>query len=64
MTNLIRDAKTFQIPSMMQTGKKSGMLLMDESIMALLQEGKITAEDAAANANKPEKFTTYLNKTN
>ncbi|PIP39426.1 MAG: type IV pili twitching motility protein PilT [Desulfobacterales bacterium CG23_combo_of_CG06-09_8_20_14_all_51_8] len=63
MTNLIRDAKTFQIPSMMQTGKKDGMLMMDESIMALMQAGKITAKDAAANANRPEKFKPFLDKT-
>ncbi len=60
MTNLIRDAKTFQIPSMMQTGKKAGMRIMDESIMTLMKENKISAEDAAANANKPEKFKPYL----
>lgn len=62
MANLIRDAKTFQIPSMMQTGKKVGMQLMDESLMALLQEGKISAADAAANAAKPETFKSYLNR--
>ncbi len=64
MTNLIRDAKTFQIPSMMQTGKKDGMMLMDESLMALMKEGKISPEDAAANANKPETFKAHLKKTN
>jgi twitching motility protein PilT len=63
MTNLIRDAKTFQIPSMMQTGKKAGMMLLDESLMALIKEGKISPEDAAANANKPEMFKGYLKKT-
>ncbi len=64
MANLIRDAKTFQIPSMMQTGKKSGMQLMDESIMSLMKAGKITANYAAANANKPEQFKSFLNKAN
>ena len=34
--NLIRESKTFQIPSMMQTGKKYGMQLLDEGIMELL----------------------------
>ncbi|RJP94245.1 MAG: type IV pilus twitching motility protein PilT [Desulfobacteraceae bacterium] len=63
MANLIRDAKTFQIPSMMQTGKKSGMQLMDESLMTLLKSGCITAEDAAANANKPETFKPFFKKT-
>lgn len=62
MANLIRDAKTFQIPSMMQTGKKAGMQLMDESLMTLFKEGRITAADAAANANKPELFKPFLNK--
>ena len=48
--SLIRDSKTFQIPSIMQTGKNLGMRLMDDSLMALFMEKKITAADAAANA--------------
>ncbi len=64
MANLIRDEKTYQIPSMMQTKKKEGMILMDESLMMLMQDGKITAKDAMANANKPDRFKTYLDKTN
>lgn len=62
MGNLIRDAKTFQIPSMMQTGKNVGMQSMDESLMALYGAGRITAADAAANANQAEKFKPYLDK--
>ncbi|RJP47089.1 MAG: type IV pilus twitching motility protein PilT [Desulfobacteraceae bacterium] len=62
MANLIRDAKTFQIPSMMQTGKKDGMLLMDDAIMSLMQAGQISAKDAAANAKSPDKFKTFLDK--
>ena len=31
--NLIREAKTHQIPSMIQTGKKYGMILLDDAIM-------------------------------
>lgn len=56
IANLIRDAKTFQIPSMMQTGKNLGMQLMDDALMALLTEKKISAADAAANATQPAKF--------
>jgi twitching motility protein PilT len=63
MANLIRDEKTFQIPSMMQTKKKEGMVLMDDSLMALVQDGKITAEAAMANTTKPEKFKTFISKT-
>lgn len=60
MANLIRDSKTFQIPSMMQLGKKAGMQLMDESLAALCQAGKISKEDAVANAANPAKLKTQL----
>ncbi len=36
LANLIRDGKTFQIPSIMQTGRSVGMQLMDEYILVLL----------------------------
>jgi twitching motility protein PilT len=56
VSNLIREGKTFQIPSMMQTGKRVGMQIMDDSIFTLLQEGKISAEEAASNANNKNRF--------
>lgn len=49
ITNLIRDNKTYQIHSTMQMGKSIGMRLMDDSIMNLLQEGKISHHSAMAN---------------
>ena len=48
--NLIRDDRTFQLPSILQTGKKQGMCLMDESIARLAREGKITKDDALTRA--------------
>ena len=63
LTNLIRDCKTFQIPSMMQTGKGAGMMIMDESILKLLQDEKISLEDALANANNPKLFQNFAGKT-
>jgi len=62
LTNMIRDAKTFQIPSMMQTAKSVGMRIMDESIMELLQADLISAADAFANAATPKKFQMHLDK--
>jgi twitching motility protein PilT len=56
VSNLIREGKTFQIPSMMQTGKRVGMQIMDDSIFTLLQEGKISAEEASSNANNKNRF--------
>ncbi len=51
IANLIRDHKTYQIHSTMQMGKKLGMRLMDESIVELLEEGKITLQAAIANVD-------------
>lgn len=64
VANLIRDAKTFQIQSLMQTGKNIGMQLMDESILALLQAGKITAREAYLNAGNKARFQPFLDKEN
>jgi twitching motility protein PilT len=58
--NLVRESKTFQIPSMIQTGKKYGMQLLDDSIQDLLQRGLISADDAYAKCNDKQKFRPYL----
>jgi len=58
--NLIRESKTFQIPSAMQTGKKYGMQTLDDAIMVLLQTKKISADDAYAKCNNKEMFRPYL----
>ena len=60
MANLIREGKAHQIPSMMQMGKKDGMRNMDDSIMALLKEKKITAKDAYSNAENKKMFKGLL----
>jgi twitching motility protein PilT len=58
--NLIREAKTYQIPSMVQTGKKYGMQLLDDAIMNLLKKGWISADEAYAKANDKSKFRPLL----
>jgi twitching motility protein PilT len=58
--NLIREAKTHQIPSMIQTGKKYGMVLLDDSIMDLFKKGKISAEEAYAKSNDKGRFRPLL----
>lgn len=58
--NLIRESKTFQIPSMLQTGKKFGMQLLDDSIMELLQKGWIGTDDAYSKSNDKAKFRPFL----
>ena len=49
--NLIREGKTFMLPGVIQTGKKQGMLLMDDSILQLFEAGLITAEEAMFRAD-------------
>jgi twitching motility protein PilT len=58
--NLIRESKTFQIPSMIQTGKKYGMQLLDDAIMDLYNKGWISADDAYSKANDKTKFRPLL----
>jgi len=58
--NLIREAKTFQIPSMLQTGKKYGMQTLDDAIMEHLSKGRISPDEAYAKANDKTKFISYL----
>ena len=58
--NLIRESKTYQIPSMMQTGKKYGMQLLDDAIMDLYNKGWISGEDAYIKANEKGRFRTLL----
>jgi len=58
--NLIRESKTHQIPSMIQTGKKYGMILLDDSIMELYTKGMVSAEEAYAKANDKGRFRPLL----
>ena len=55
IANVIREAKTFMLPGIIQTGKKAGMILMDESVAELFRKGLITTEEAIYRAeNKTE----------
>ena len=51
---LIRERKTFQLASVIQTGKKEGMISMDESVMQLLRSGVISTEEASIHVSNRE----------
>jgi twitching motility protein PilT len=55
--NLIRDEKTIQIRSSMQTGKAHGMYLLEQSLNELVAAGKIT-RDVALGLAEEEKLIT------
>ncbi|MBJ6799006.1 type IV pilus twitching motility protein PilT [Geomonas propionica] len=58
--NLIREGKTFQIPSIMQTGRKDGMQLMDQHILDLLKTKKVSPEEAYRCCQDKRQFEQYL----
>jgi twitching motility protein PilT len=60
IANLIREAKTFQIPGMLQVGKKYGMQTLDDAIMDLLNQKKISPEDAYSKCIDKAKFRAFL----
>ena len=51
--SLIRQNKSFQIPSAMQTGKRQGMQLLDDALADLVRTGKVTMDNALIVANDP-----------
>jgi twitching motility protein PilT len=51
--NLIRENKSYRITSMIQTGHKYGMNLLDEHLLALVRQGHIKLEDAKFRALEP-----------
>jgi twitching motility protein PilT len=60
IANLIREGKTFQIPSIMQTAKKDGMQLMDQHLLDLLKTKKVNPEEAYRCAVDKKQFEQYL----
>lgn len=56
VANVIREAKTFMLPGIIQTGKKLGMKLMDDSLTELFQAGIITADEAVARAEQKQQM--------
>ena len=46
LSSLIREAKTFQIPSIMQTSKKQGMITMNDSLFSLVKQGLVEPKEA------------------
>src|SRR3989475_411665 len=58
--NLIREGKTVQIPSAIQTGKQFGMQTLDDAIMGVLQKGWISPEEAYDKCIDRTKFRPLL----
>ncbi len=64
ISNLIREGKTYQIPSSMQTGKNLGMTMLNESMMDLVKKGIVEAKDAYLKAIDKTGFEALLTRNN
>lgn len=54
--NIIREARTFEIPNVIETNRQLGMLSLDNAITELYFNGFISREDAIAQSAHPEKI--------
>jgi len=60
VANVIREARTYMLPGIIQTGKKQGMVLMDDSLLQLYQAGLIDGEEAYARAEQKQEMKPLL----
>ncbi|HPZ07678.1 MAG TPA: type IV pilus twitching motility protein PilT [Candidatus Eremiobacteraeota bacterium] len=60
VSNLIRQEKTHQIYSAIETSARLGMITMDRSLANLVKEGLITIEEALGKAGNPEQVARYV----
>jgi len=62
VANLIRERKTYQLPSVIQTGKKYGMITMNESLMNIVYGGLITVDEAYSRASDKQDMNERVNR--
>ncbi len=60
--SLIRESKTYQIPSFLQTGRKQGMISMDQSLAGLVAKKIVSYEEALIRAINPREFADLIGK--
>jgi twitching motility protein PilT len=60
IANLIRENKSYRIPSSIQTGKKYGMQLLDEALFNLWKGGLCDERDVVTRANSPGELRTKI----
>jgi len=60
VANVIREAKTYMLPGIIQTGKKQGMRLMDDALIELYTGGLIASREAYARADQKQMVREHL----
>jgi twitching motility protein PilT len=61
VANVIREAKTYMLSGIIQTGKRQGMQLMDDALMALFDRGVISGEEALVRAEQKQLMREHIN---
>jgi twitching motility protein PilT len=61
VANVIREARTYMLPGIIQTGKKQGMQLMDDALVDLCSRGLIAAEEAITRADQRSEMKARVN---
>jgi twitching motility protein PilT len=64
ITNLIREGKTFQIPSIMQVGKATGMVTLNDALMELVTKKLVAPDEAYSKAVDKGGFEGLLKRAN
>ena len=60
VANVIREARTFMLPGIIQTGRKQGMRSMDDSLTQLYNQGIISGEEAVMRAEQKQAMRHYI----
>ena len=60
ISNLIREGKTFQIPSVMQTNRKAGMVTLNDALMELVDGKQVEPKEAYMKAVEKAGFAAAL----
>jgi twitching motility protein PilT len=62
VANVIREARTFMLPGIIQTGKKQGMQLMDDALVDLYDRGFIDGQEAYGRIEQKQLFREHFGK--
>ena len=56
VSNLIREGKTFQLPSVLQTSRRLGMVTMNDALIELVDSGQVEPQEAYLKATDKQRF--------
>jgi twitching motility protein PilT len=62
IANLIREGKSSQLYSQIQTGANQGMQTLERCLANLVEDGKITRDEALLKTTKPEELVRLLDR--